>query len=140
MFGKLLANKMQKKSDKEFEKVQNLGKTASMFKKEVLESPYFKEKNEVLSIEEFYKIPEVERIMTTTSTRINGKKFDIPMLKDGCDVETLLYRHNIFMEKYFRPSIEKEKTSTPKEIKELRSPKRFKKWYKENKELVLKTC
>lgn len=65
------------------------------------------------------------------------KKIEYPVLKEGVTVEELLYRHNIYMNEYFHPSIEKEKTSTPKEIKKLRSKKRFKKWYAENKERIL---
>ena len=58
-------------------------------------------------------------------------------MKEGVSIEELWYRHNIFMNEYFRPSIEKEKTSSSKEIKELRSEKRFKKWYAQNKVRIL---
>ena len=105
---------------------------------EVLDSPYFKERNEVFSIEEFYKLPKSECIMTTAYTKLADKKFEIPVLKEGIELEVLLYRYKIYMEEYFRPAVELEKTSTSEEIKYIRSPKRFIKWYKANKDKILK--
>ena len=103
----------------------------------ILKSPNFKELMDIKSIEETYKFPENECITTLAAERLFGKKFEYPVLKEGVSIDELLYRYNIFMNEYFLPSIEKEKTSTPKEIKELRSKRRFKKWYAENKERIL---
>lgn len=105
--------------------------------KEILDSPNFKQINDVFAIEETYKFPKDECITTSTYETRMSKKMAYPILKEDVTVEELLYRHNIYMNEYFRPSIEKEKTSTPKEIKKLRSKKRFKKWYAENKERIL---
>ena len=103
----------------------------------ILKSPNFKELMDIKSIEETYKFPENECITVLVAERLFGKKFEYPVLKEGVSIDELLYRYNIFMNEYFLLSIEKEKTSTPKEIKELRSKKRFKKWYAENKERIL---
>lgn len=76
--------------------------------------------------------------MTTAYTKLADKKFEIPVLKEGIELEVLLYRYKIYMEEYFRPAVELEKTSTSEEIKYIRSPKRFIKWYKANKDKILK--
>ena len=105
--------------------------------KEIMDSPNFKEINEVRAIEDTYKFPKCECITTSTYETRMSKKLEYPILKDGVTVEELLYRYNIYMNEYFLPSVEKEKTSTPREIKKLRSKKRFKKWYAENKDRIL---
>ena len=121
--------KSRAKEDKTIRDIQGL--TA------ILKSPNFKELMDIKNIEETYKFPENECITTLVAERLFGKKFEYPVLKEGVSTEKMLYRHNIFMNEYFRPSIEKEKTSSPKEIKELRSKKRFKKWYAQNKDRIL---
>lgn len=105
--------------------------------KEIIDGPNFKAINEVHAIEDTYKFPKCECITTLMYDKRMSKKIKYPILKEGVTEEELLYRFNIFMNEYFRPSIEKEKTSMPKEIKELRSKKRFKRWYAQNKERIL---
>ena len=75
--------------------------------------------------------------MTTGFVDVCGSKIEVPILKEGVDAEILLYRFYIYMNEYFIPTIEKVKYSSPKEIKVLRSKKRFKKWYAQNKERIL---
>lgn len=136
MFGSK-EQRLQKKLEKNNQKASQLIEKYEVFKKEIIESPYYAEMSEVYTIETFYKLPKDEGIMTTGYKDICGTKVEVPMLREGVDIETLLYRYSIYMKEYFLPSLEKEKTSTPKEIKELRNPKRFKEWYNANKELIL---
>ena len=116
---------------------QKLMEKAQAYKREIFESQYFTERKEVYSIETFYKLPKDERIMTTGFVDVCGSKIEVPIIKEGVDTEILLYRFFIYMNEYFIPTIEKVKSSDPKEIKVLRSKKRFKKWYAQNKERIL---
>ena len=60
MFGKHKEQKILKKIEKDNQKTAKLLEKAQAYKKEILESPYFTEKNEVYSIETFYNIPKEE--------------------------------------------------------------------------------